>query len=221
MKPRLEISQLVKRFKDKSIYSNLSFTFQPGCYALVGQNGVGKTVLLEIIANILPFNSGVISLFNVGIHSSIEYKRQLVYIPEKADFFPFATGRQFLDFIASVNRVRPFDQHYNELISAFKLTKHLAMKFSDMSLGTQKKLFLSTLAIGEKSLFILDEPTNGLDIEACTVIADFLSQTAKEAIVILATHDQTLLKALNPNIIYFATTPITHFEGGQYANAIL
>jgi len=204
----LDLKQIAKGFANKSLYSNLSFNFKKGCYAIVGPNGVGKTVLLEMLAGVLTPDTGEIFLDGAGTSISLAYKRELAYIPSKPEFFPSATGKQFLDFITSINSLS--SSTHNALLPAFNLTDYLSTKFSDMSLGTQKKLFLSTLAIGKKSLYVLDEPSNGLDSKSCLALTSFLRDAIQHAIVIMATHDQTLLNALNPTIIKLSSPPTTN-----------
>jgi ABC-2 type transport system ATP-binding protein len=226
MNLHLEMKKVSKGFGNSLLYANVSFTFQPGCYAIVGPNGVGKTVLLDMLAGTSTPDTGHITLSNAGANFSIAYKRRLAYIPSKPDFFPAVTGHQFLNFISSVNGCTTSEFLCQTLVRSLNLEPYLQTRFSDMSLGTQKKLFLATLGIGAKSLFVLDEPTNGLDREACKYTADFLSLAAQQSIVILATHDQTLLRTLNPTIIQLTSTPITHFQlthmdKYQHVNTIL
>ncbi len=209
----LAMKNISKAFSTKPIYINTSFDFKKGCYAIVGPNGAGKTILLEMLAGVLQQDNGSIIFSDTDLNTSIEYKQKLVYVPCKSLFFPIATGEEFLSFILSVKNTDNMScEKLNGLIEDFKLTPHLHSKFKDMSLGTQKKLFLSTLAIGNNSLIILDEPTNGLDKESSELLCEWLIELSKNSIVILTTHDQLLLKAISPTIIKLQSSPTMHFE---------
>ncbi|MFZ2314836.1 MAG: ATP-binding cassette domain-containing protein [Gammaproteobacteria bacterium] len=98
----LIIENLNKSFGGKKIYNNLSFIFDVGCYVFIGKNGVGKSVLLDMIAGVESQDSGKIILNNVGINKDIAYKKHLSYVPSNPLFFPSTTGDDFLSFIYSV-----------------------------------------------------------------------------------------------------------------------
>ena len=212
MPTQLEVNSISKSFNDKSLYSNISFVFNPGCYAFIGPNGTGKTVLLDMLAGVLSQDSGTITLSDTGNSDSLAYKNKLAYIPAKPSFFPKTKGAEFLNFISAINHVSSASLADNELIHAFHFSSYLSTAFSDMSLGTQKKLFLITLSIGNKSLFILDEPSNGLDLDAKRALVQFLSSKAKHTIIVMATHDSFLLEMLNPAIIKLSQTPLSQFK---------
>lgn len=210
MPTTLKVENLSKSFSKRPIFDNVTFNFNNGCYAIVGSNGVGKTILLEMLAGVLPSDSGSVQLSGIGVSSSIEYKQKLVYIPSKNLFFPSATGIDFINFILSVKKCSYENSNVEVLLGKFKLTNNLDTKFSDMSLGTQKKLFLSTLAIGDNAVIILDEPTNGLDSESNEHLYEILSELKKNAIIIMATHDPVLIKNLSPIMIELRNT--TNFK---------
>jgi len=204
---QLVINQLSKSFGSKLIYHDVSFTFETGVYAIMGKNGVGKSVLMEMLAGVLPQDGGSIHLSNEGHNSSLSYKKKLVYIPEAPTFFPGATGDIFLKFIQSIKLNQQNLTGMNTLIDGFGLRPHLYTRFSDMSLGTQKKLFLTTLLIGESKLIIMDEPTNALDETSIAFLVQVISNLSKCAIVIIATHDQGFLEKISPTIIKLDTLP--------------
>lgn len=208
----LKMDNVYKAFENRPLFENVSFTFNKGCYSIVGPNGVGKTILLEMLSGILRQDSGVVELSGIGENNNIEFKKKLVYIPSKTFFFPSATGIEFLRFIISVKKHTHCKSKIEELITKFKLASHLNTKFSKMSLGTQRKLFLVTLAIGQNSIIILDEPTNGLDNESNEVLHGALADLSTNAVIIIATHDAGLIDAISPTIIELQKTPINSFQ---------
>ncbi len=205
----LELRKITKSVGDKTLYHDVSFCFRQGCYAMIGKNGIGKTVLMEMLAGVLRPDSGTICLDGVGNSLSKKHKQKLTYIPSAPLFFPTATGAEFLSFIVSIKRANKSQEKIYELINRFRLSTHLHSRFNEMSLGTQKKLFLTTLGIGDSQLIILDEPTNALDSESNQFLYEIIQELSKSAIVILATHDQGLLKIIKPIIIQLKSNPIT------------
>jgi ABC-2 type transport system ATP-binding protein len=208
MQPLLEVRSVSKFFGNKTIYENISYSFKNGCYAIIGPNGTGKTVLIEMLAGVVMQDAGLIYLTNVGNNQSQGYKKNLVYVPSNPSFFPGVTGNDFLNFIVSVKKWDKNHSYVKDLIDSFKLKSHLHSKFSDMSLGTQKKLFLTTLAIGNSKLIILDEPTNALDEQSTRLLHAIIKKESADKIVIIATHDENLLSDLDPTIINLQSNPI-------------
>lgn len=216
MTSSLKLDVISKSFGVKSIYQNLTFSFQKGCYALVGPNGTGKTVLIEMLAGAVLQDSGSITLRGVGDNHENKYKEKLTYIPGKPTFFPGITGYDFLDFICAVKKSKANKKEFTVLIDGFKLNPHLNTKFSQMSLGTQKKLFLSTLSIGQSELVVMDEPTNALDEESCGLLFNLIKNLSKDRTVILSTHDKALLEEITPTVIELESNPISKFNQYEY-----
>ena len=205
----LEIKNASKSFSEKKIYHNISYTFEIGSYAIVGANGTGKTVLIEMLAGVSLQDAGEIYLRGIGNSQSQPYKQSLTYIPGRPSFFPDATGNDFLSFISSVKKGKKSNDYINSLIDGFKLMPHLETKFKDMSLGTQKKLFLTTIALGDSQLIIMDEPTNALDDTSSEILQEIIKKMSLDKIIITASHDNILLNAINPTIINITTRPVT------------
>jgi ABC-2 type transport system ATP-binding protein len=208
----LSVEKVSKSFINKAIFKEISYNFENGCYCVVGPNGVGKTVLLEMLAGVELQNSGSIALSKIGASTSIKFKQRLAFIPGKPNFFPSTTGAEFLDFVMSTKKQSTSSPQLKNLLSKFKLIDQVNNKFSKMSLGTQKKVFLSTLVIGDNTLIILDEPTNGLDIESNEVLYELLNHLKKTAIIILATHDPILIERISPTIIELIESPTSRIN---------
>lgn len=205
----MEIKSISKSFGPKKIFRDVSFSFASGCYAIVGQNGIGKSVLIEMLAGVAAQDSGSIYLHGEGPSTSMKYKKKLTYIPGAPSFFPSATGEDFLRFINSTKWGRYDLLRVNKMIEEFGLEQHLRTRFTAMSLGTQKKLFLATLAMGDSKLIIMDEPTNALDDRSSKFLAKTITSLAQTAIVIVATHDQALLSNIDHVAIKLDSMPTT------------
>lgn len=207
----LEVKNASKAFGKKKIYHNISYSFEIGNYAIIGANGSGKTVLIEMLSGVSLQDSGEIYLHGIGNNQSLPYKQNLTYIPARPLFFPDATGNDFLSFISSIKRSKKPNNYIDSLIDGFKLAAHLDTKFKDMSLGTQKKIFLTTIAFGNSQLIIMDEPTNGLDDISNKLLQEIIKKMSLEKIIITASHDINLLNAINPTTINITTHPVSSF----------
>jgi ABC-2 type transport system ATP-binding protein len=89
MNHTLEMRNISKSFAEKPIYQNVNFHFDKGCYCIIGPNGVGKTILLEMLAGVIHQDEGVIDITALGSNFSIAYKHKLVYVPGNSIFYPF------------------------------------------------------------------------------------------------------------------------------------
>lgn len=191
MSLKLDVSGLDKKYNEKRIIRNFNYQFNVGCYLVQGPNGVGKSVLLELLAGVERLRDGSIVLNKIIPCGSLLYKGKMAYIPSKPSFYPFVTGAGFLRFVKSIRKIINDKAviKLESLINAYGLTEFLTTPFSEMSMGTKMKFFLSTLALGDFELIILDEPTNGLDDVSKSVFINELKFYSESAIVIAATHD--------------------------------
>lgn len=215
MKPCLQLQQISKSYANRKIIHQLSFTFYPGCYCIVGSNGIGKSTILEMLSGIETLDHGQILLHTTKPLKSetLEYKKQLCYIPSNPQFFSNATAQDFIDFVfAAKNPDAKFsNQNLKQLIDQFKLSDYLSSRFDKLSLGTQKKLFLTTIAMANHSLIVLDEPTNGLDQQAIQIFVELLQQLSPTTIIIIVSHDPDVLTPLAPHFLHLTQSPIQQF----------
>jgi len=116
----LEVKNVSKSFGSKKIYDGISYSFGIGSHAIVGANGTGKTVLIEMLAGVALQDTGEIYLDGIGASQSLQYKQNLTYIPGRPSFFPDATGNDFINFIASVKKCNP-NNRLDFLIDGFML----------------------------------------------------------------------------------------------------
>lgn len=212
MNLNLQLSDITKVFGEKTVYDRLNYTFTKGCYAVYGQNGMGKSVLLEMIAGVIRQDAGLIKLNATLSNHTQQYKMRMTFVPSVPSFFPMVDGNEFLSFVQSIKKTADSLNNLEQDISSYKLNKHLTSKFNQMSLGTQKKLFLTTLSISDSDLIILDEPTNGLDDESSQYLIEKVKALSERAIVIIATHDTAFMSEINHTAIHLEKSPITDFQ---------
>ena len=88
----LQIDHISKQFKEKAALSNISLTLTPGVWGLLGANGAGKTTLMQIIAGILPPDSGAVLYGGIPIQTLSERYRDIFgYLPQEFGFHPSFT----------------------------------------------------------------------------------------------------------------------------------
>lgn len=159
----LSVVHLKKAFGKTEVLHGISLTVQKGeVYGLAGQNGAGKTTLLRLIAGLMKPTAGSIS-----IHTG---KKYIGYMPQSCRFDGSATVSDTIRFFASIRRV---DSKKSFLLCK-KLDLDTGKKVKHLSPGQQKKLQLVVAMTGEPDLYILDEPTAGLDPNATYEITNMI-----------------------------------------------
>lgn len=197
----INISNLDFAYKKTKLFSNLTLNLKPGnIYGLLGKNGAGKTSLLKIISGLLFPDIGTID-----VNGCIPQKREpdflqdIFFLPEeyclpgmKADEY----RKTYAPFYPAFNEAK-----FTELLTEFKLP--LDQKLNSFSYG-QKKKFLICFGIACNSrIFLLDEPTNGLDIPSKTQFRRIIASAGTEdRLIIISTHQvRDMENLIDPIII--------------------
>ena len=205
----LIIQNITKFFGSNLVLKDVSFTLKRGeRLGLVGPNGVGKTTLLRIIKGDIEPDSGTIEKVN---------DIQVCYIPQEV--IPTSeteTGQDYLRRISGSEFTSIFDN--NECRSALG---KLSMDISDLerpihtlSGGLRSKIALLPLFCSRADVFLLDEPTNNLDLPGLLFLEQKVIQSPSAFLIV--SHDRKFLdKTVNKTIEideYYHT--ITIYKGG-------
>ena len=158
----LHIEHLAKSFDDLSLFQDISMDIKRGEHvAIIGDNGTGKTTILKIINDLVPADSGTITL-GTNVHIGYYDQEHHVLHPDKtlfdeiSDEYPSLTGTQIRNTLA-----------------AFLFTGDDVFKLiRDLSGGERGRVSLAKLMLSESNFLILDEPTNHLDIASKEILED-------------------------------------------------
>ncbi len=151
----LQIEHLSKFFRRFEALQDINLSVDRGrVYGLVGQNGAGKTTLLRLICGLMKPTKGF-----VGLQTE---KTFIGYMPQSCRF---DDGSSVADTIRFFARIRKADVKESILLGE-KLRLDMSKKIKYLSPGQQKKLQMVIAMTGEPDLYILDEPTAGLDPNA-------------------------------------------------------
>ncbi|XXO40742.1 ABC transporter ATP-binding protein [Lactiplantibacillus plantarum] len=170
--PLLTVTQLNQYFSHQHILKALTFTIQKGhIVALVGANGAGKTTLMKSILGLTSF-TGQIYLNGQSItpchHQALSAVGALIEYP---GLYPFLTGRQQLSLFATgANRTA----RVTKIIEALSMQAFADILTKHYSLGMRQKLGVALALLNQPALVILDEPMNGLDLQATKELRDLI-----------------------------------------------
>ncbi|MDE9482329.1 ATP-binding cassette domain-containing protein [Xenorhabdus bovienii] len=180
----------------KKIFFDINCQFDIGLNRIVGVNGSGKTTFLSCISGINKIDKGKINLIKDNKNHPFKLQKQGFYLSDHIDFYHFLTG---LDIIKLIKRYKKINCHHqlDDYLTGFGISGYLNTKFGDMSLGTKKKLLLTSALMTDVDVYILDEPTNGLDVTSMSFLKEKFNSLADQKIIIFSSHDESFLKDLN------------------------
>jgi len=228
----VEIEQLGKSFGDKVALSEVSFRVPAGqIFGLLGPNGAGKTTLFRLLMGILRASSGSLKVDGLdAFDDRVELKRLMGFLPDEPIFYSYLSGREILELSAGLHGldVKVAIERITPLIERLNMAEAMGEFADDYSRGMKKKLGLLLALLHEPKLLILDEPTNGLDVESTRLFYDLMREEAAHGrTVVFSTHlmDQVSRLCRDVAIIYqgrlSAVGPIEQLGQGLGENATL
>ncbi|MGB1293902.1 MAG: ATP-binding cassette domain-containing protein [Flavobacteriales bacterium] len=174
----IRIEKLSKSFGSKLVLDSIGINFEKGkVYGIVGENGSGKTTLFRCITGLEKYNG--------NIHSELDdLKNHIGLLLTESFFMPRLTG---LEYIKLLLKARDMDikKIHEKNIFDLPLDKYA----TTYSTGMKKKLALTAILLQNNSVFILDEPFNGVDIQSNMIIVEIIKTLkAKGKTVIISSH---------------------------------
>jgi ABC-2 type transport system ATP-binding protein len=186
----LEIHHLCKAYGKRQVLNNLSLQIPPGeVYGLIGSNGAGKTTTINILCNLLQFDSGKVEI--AGCKISAETKKLIGVVPQENLMYKNLTCAENLNFFARIYGLSGAErkQRVRECLILVNLLDRANSVVENLSGGMQRRLSMALALVHHPKLVILDEPTTGLDVEARYEIWELIRNLQQQQItVLLTTH---------------------------------
>lgn len=182
MNPILQTQRLNKVYPNGRGIREVNLELYRGdVYGLLGPNGSGKTTLLKLITGLIRPQRGSVTLFGADLDERYEAAmRRVGCMIESADFYDFISASQYLRLIAEFYPGIP-GQRLDEVLDQVGLLTFRKEKIKGFSTGMKQKLALAAAILPEPELVILDEPTNGLDIEGTVMFRNLVKRLAAES----------------------------------------
>lgn len=180
--------------------------FEPGVYGLVAPNGAGKTTLIKMLATLLFPTEGQILWDGEDIVSLGEsYRARLGYLPQEFGYYPAYTPRQFLRYVAALQRIprTVADPRIDELLETVGIAEVADKKMRQFSGGMLQRVGIAQAMVNDPELLILDEPTSGLDPRERVRFRNLVHALAADRIVILSTHIVSDVETIAGQIVMF------------------
>ncbi len=171
---------------ERAVFAGLSFTLEPGgALLLVGANGAGKSTLLRLLAGLLaPAEGRLLWDGEDALADRDGHAARLRYLSHQDALKPALTARENLDFFARLWGGEP-----EAALDALGLGPLAELPARVLSSGQKRRLALARLALAPAALWLLDEPTVGLDIASVDRLGRLLAtHRAAGGMVLAATH---------------------------------
>jgi phospholipid/cholesterol/gamma-HCH transport system ATP-binding protein len=200
--PVVEVSNLVRKFGDRTVIDNLSFTIHRGeTMVIMGGSGCGKSTLLRHIIGVMKPTAGSVKIFGEEITTMND--RQIEDVRRRFGML-FQSGALLASLTVGENVALPLLQHTDLTIDEVEetVTRKLQMvglsgfnnlKPAEISGGMRKRVGLARALALDPELLFSDEPTSGLD-PIMTAVVDKLTlelTRAEGMTAVVVTHDMT------------------------------
>lgn len=177
----IEISFLTKLYSNGRGIKSIAFDVEKGdVVGLLGPNGSGKTTVMKILTGLCHAQDGKIKIFGMDLEDNFErIMSRCGALIEAPAIYENLSARKNLELMAGFY-TNVTKERINHVLEMVRLTQYGNDKAGKYSLGMKQRLGLAFALLSEPELVILDEPTNGIDIEGMVEIREIITRLAKE-----------------------------------------
>lgn len=223
----LEVQDLYKSFGENDVLKGVNLQMEKGkIHILLGNNGSGKSTIINCMLKLLKYDRGSITLDGEDIEelrNMIYFKKVSALLESSVNVYDNLSGEENIGYFAGLNRIniKKFDNHL-DYIKEFKLENHLDKKVGDYSRGMKQKLSLIIALISDPDYLLLDEPTLGLDFESTNNIIKILKKLAIEQnkSILITSHQIDVIEKLEGELLFLNNGKVEHFNIMDYSNSI-
>ena len=203
----IEVKNISKKFKEKTVFKNLSFNAKIGeITAIVGPSGQGKSTLLRILIGLEKADEGTIKINGKLLMSGGKYESKkeqektlenVSIVFQEHNLFPNLTALNNLKIVKNdIEKIK-------KLLKEFGLEGKENLFPAELSGGQKQRLSIIRALLPEPKILLFDEPTSSLDDNNRKIVAEILkSLKEKSYTIIIVTHDEKLLNITRPIVYY-------------------
>ena len=185
----IEINGLVKRFGKFTALDGVDLSVEQGeVHAFLGPNGAGKSTTIRCLLGILRCTEGTVRMFGQDAWKhAIELHKRVAFVPGDVNLWSNFTGGEVIDLFLSLNGGKSNKSKREKYLDLFELDP--SKKCRTYSKGNRQKVALVAAFTSDAELFILDEPSSGLDPLMEKVFQDCIKEIKQEGrTVFLSSH---------------------------------
>jgi len=194
----LRLDNVTKRFGQRAVLNAVSLELRAGEYvAVIGESGIGKSTLLNVVAGLEPIDSGVISFEDAEVNrmsddaQTLMRREKLGFVFQAFHILPHLSVAQNVGLPLLLRGREDHEKAKTALASVGLAGREDSMP-RELSGGELQRVAIARALIGDPKLVLADEPTGNLDPENARQVLSLLKQQVKSrnAAAILATHSE-------------------------------
>jgi ABC-2 type transport system ATP-binding protein len=197
---------LTKRFGPKIAVDQLSLEIPEGeFFCFLGPNGAGKTTTIKMLTGLMLPTSGTAAIGGHDVlKDPVAAKQLLGYIPDHPFLYEKLTGREFMDFVAGLYRMRAegLAERVEELLHIFEVQDVGDQLIENYSHGMRQKLSFASCFLHAPRVIVVDEPWVGLDPKNIRAVKTYLKRKTREEglTVLMSTHTLSIAEEIADRI---------------------
>jgi ABC-2 type transport system ATP-binding protein len=176
----LEATGLSKSYGSFPAVRDVSFRLEPGqVLGYLGPNGSGKSTTVKMLTGLLEPSQGQVTQDGEDIHKDlVAYRKRLGYVPEEANLYPYLTGGEYLQMVATLRGMSKSLKvmRIESLLQLFSLWPHRHVAVGSYSKGMRQRILLIAALMDNPDVLILDEPMSGLDVTSSLVLKHVIQE---------------------------------------------
>lgn len=196
----IRLNNVSKKFNQKLILNNINYEFiENTIYSIVAPNGMGKTTLLNILSGLMKSDQGKVELsddIKANDFSVILSGDRNLYAKNTVDeniyYFSIIKG-------LTKNNIQKRISEYSNLLPIYKEIRKKLVE--ELSYGQKRLISLFSALIEDSKVIIIDEATEGLDMQHKNLLLNMLSTIKKEKIILLVSHDYDFTTEVSDKIL--------------------
>lgn len=207
----IEMEEVCKSYGDKVLIKDFTYNFIKGeRIGIIGNNGVGKSTLLNIITEEIPLDSGKLEIgetVRIGYYSQEnkgleDSMRVIDYVKERGEYVRSEDGS-----LVSASK----------MLERFLFPSHMQYTpIGKLSGGEKRRLYLLGVLMNDVNVLLLDEPTNDLDIQTLQILEDYIENF--HGPVIAVSHDRYFLDRISDKLFVFEGNGVIRDSVGGYSD---
>jgi gliding motility-associated transport system ATP-binding protein len=205
----IEVENLTRRYGALTAVDGVSFRIERGeVVGLLGHNGAGKTTIMKMITGFLEPTAGEVRVDALRIGPDTgAIQARIGYLPENCPVWPDMTVIDYLDYQAGLHGVARTGRSaaIAEAIRRTALVDRADALIATLSRGYRQRVGVAQALLHRPAIFILDEPTNGLDPTQILHMRQLISELAASATVIISTHILQEVQAVCQRVLIMRT----------------
>lgn len=214
--PAILIKDLFKSYGEKEVLKGLNLEVKQGeLFGFIGRNGAGKSTTIDCMIGLKKFDKGSIELLSYDIvQEPLLAKSHFGYVPSEPTVYEAMTGYEYLEFVASIYQLSEgqFKANYKYLCDRLQLKEEdLEAPTANYSHGMKQKLCLVASLLNNPNIWILDEPTVGLDIMAVEELKNMMREYANHGnCVFVTSHNIELVSKICDRVAIIDNGVVAH-----------